>query len=163
MSYPPARYFGEQGQVSGSLRRASQPPDLDTGRGGAVHYLATSASTSGEYGLFRWEMGPEPSGPAPHFHRAISEAFYILTGSVRLFDGAAWVDAEPGDFLFVPQGGIHAFRNESGAPASMLILFAPGATRERYFEELVEVAASGRQLTGDEWTELYACHDQFMV
>ena len=34
-----------------------------------------------------------------------------------------------GDFLFVPEGGIHGFRNESGAPASMLLLFAPGAPR----------------------------------
>lgn len=45
----------------------------------------------------------------------------------------------------------------------MLILFAPGAPRERYFEELAEIARSGRALTPDEWTELYARHDQTMV
>ena len=45
----------------------------------------------------------------------------------------------------------------------MLILFAPGAPRERYFEELAEIARSGRQLDRGEWTELYARHDQFMV
>ena len=39
-------------------------------------------------------------------------------------------DGRPGDFLYVPQGGVHAFRNESGEPASMLILFTPrGAAR----------------------------------
>ena len=45
----------------------------------------------------------------------------------------------------------------------MLILFAPGAPRERYFLELAEVAASGRVLTPEEWTDLYARHDQYMV
>ena len=42
-----------------------------------------------------------------------------------------------------PAGGIHGFRNESGAPASMLLHFAPGAPREGYFEGLAEFAVSG--------------------
>ena len=31
---------------------------------------------------------------------------------------------------------MHGFRNESGEPASMLILFTPGAPREDYFERV---------------------------
>ena len=45
----------------------------------------------------------------------------------------------------------------------MLLLFAPGAPREAYFEELAEIGASGREPSDDEWTELYARHDQYMV
>lgn len=63
----------------------------------------------------------------------------------------------------MPVGGIHSFKNESGAPASMLLLFAPGAPREAYFEALAEMAASGRQLTPQEYTEFLARHDQYMV
>lgn len=163
MTYPPERYHAAEGARSATLRPADRAPDLLLGRGGAVHYLATSATTSGEYGLYRWEMGPEPSGPARHYHRTVSEAFYVLDGTVRLHDGGRWFDGRPGDFLFVPQGGVHAFRNESGAPAAMLILFAPGAPRERYFEALAEIASSGRRLSPEEWTELYARHDQYMV
>jgi hypothetical protein len=62
----------------------------------------------------------------------------------------------------VPPGGIHAFSNPEG-PASMLILFAPGAPREAYFEELAEIATSGRQLSKEEWTDLYRRHDQYMI
>jgi hypothetical protein len=62
----------------------------------------------------------------------------------------------------VPPGGIHAFSNPEGA-ASMLILFAPGAPRESYFEELAEIAAHGRQLSKEEWTNLYRRHDQYMI
>jgi mannose-6-phosphate isomerase-like protein (cupin superfamily) len=162
VTYPPSRYHDRTGQVSGTFRPADAPPELASARG-AVHYLATAASTSGEYGLFRWDMTSEPSGPDPHFHRSMSESFFVLTGTIQLFDGERRVDATPGDFLYVPPGGIHAFRNESGAPASMLILFAPGAHRERYFEELAEIATSGRTLSDEEWTELFARHDQFMV
>lgn len=64
-------------------------------------------------------------------------------------------------FLYVPPGGVHGFRNDSGAPASMLILFTPGVARENYFEELGEIRRSGRELSVQEWDELFARHDQF--
>jgi mannose-6-phosphate isomerase-like protein (cupin superfamily) len=163
VTYPPTRYHDERGEVSARFRDAGRRPDLTIGDGVAVHHLATAAVTSGDFGLYRWEMSASPSGPDPHFHRTISESFYVLSGTIRLFDGERWRDATPGDFLLVPPGGIHAFRNESGEPASMLLLFAPGAPRERYFEELAEIAASGRELSQGEWTALYARHDQYMV
>jgi len=43
------------------------------------------------------------------------------------------------------------------------VLFAPGAPREPYFEELAAIRNEGRTLTSEEWTELYARHDQFMA
>jgi mannose-6-phosphate isomerase-like protein (cupin superfamily) len=163
MSYPPVRYTEDQGRVSATFRPADAPQDLVNPRGGGVAHLAPAALTDGDYGLFRWDMGPMPSGPDLHFHRTMSEAFFVLTGTVLLRDGERTVEAGPGDFLYVPPGGIHGFRNESGEPASMLMLFAPGAPRETYFEELAEIALSGRELTDDEWTELFARHDQYMV
>ena len=87
----------------------------------------------------------------------------MLSGSVRLFKGEGWVDASSGDYLYVPERGIHGFRNDSDAAASMLILFAPGAPREEYFLELARIGASGRELTAEEWAEVYARHDQTMV
>jgi mannose-6-phosphate isomerase-like protein (cupin superfamily) len=158
MSYPVPRYSGTTGEVSATLRRADQAPDLIYTSGNTVHYLGTAASTNGAFGLYRWEMGPTPSGPGPHFHKTISESFFVLSGTVRLYDGATWIEARPGDFLFVPEGGIHAFRNESGEPASMLLMFTPGAPREGYFEGLAELAES-RQLTVEELAEFYLRHD----
>jgi quercetin dioxygenase-like cupin family protein len=87
----------------------------------------------------------------------MSEAFFILKGTVRLFNGEKWVEATPGDYLFVPPGGLHAFRNESGEEASMLLMFAPGAPRENYFRGLVEglPAKLGEQF--------FLEHDQYNV
>ena len=163
MSYPPPRYSGDRGEVSAAFRPHDHPFELAHASGGGAAYLATGAMTRGQFGLYRWDMGPGVSGPDPHFHRTISESFLVLSGTVRLYDGTGWVDGTPGDFLFVPEGGIHAFRNESGEPASMLILFTPGAPREAYFEAMTEIATSGRQLSKEEWTELYRRHDQYMV
>ncbi len=139
MSYPEPRYRGGGGEISATYRPGDHAPELAYPNGNTVHYLATGGSTQGEFGLYRWEMGPDPSGPGPHFHRSISESFYVLSGTVRIFDGARWIDTTPGDFVHVPVGGIHAFRNESGAPASMLLHFAPGAPREGYFEGLLDL------------------------
>lgn len=163
MSYPEPRYLAENGEHSGTFHLTGEEPDLLIGTNTKVHYLATGDSTNGAYGLYRWEMGPKPGGPGPHFHRTMTEAFHVLSGTIRLYNGEKWADGRPGDFLFLPEGGVHAFRNESGEPATMLILFTPGAPREKYFEELAEIAESGRQLTPEEWTDVYLRHDQYMV
>lgn len=160
--YPAAVHAGDEGLVTATLKRADAPADLTYRSGGTVHYLATRSSTNGQYGLYRWSMAAEPSGPEPHFHRSISEAFYVLTGTIRLYDGRDWVDGDPGDFLFVPEGGIHAFRNESGAPASMLILFAPGADREDYFETLDRIGR-GLVLSDEERAAFFVRHDTYWL
>jgi mannose-6-phosphate isomerase-like protein (cupin superfamily) len=155
-------YSGDGGQVSAILRPFDSVPALVRPTS-ATRFTATGELTHGEFGLFHWSMQPRAGGPAAHFHRTFSESFYILTGSVRLYDGANWLDTSANDFLYIPQGGIHAFANDSDEPASMLILFAPGAPRERYFEAIAEIANAGRQLSPEEWTALYAEHDQTMV
>jgi mannose-6-phosphate isomerase-like protein (cupin superfamily) len=156
LPYPPDRYHGESGEASATVRLGSQEPELDR-RTARTSYLATGDTTHGMFGLYRWDFKEPPSGPDPHFHRSISESFYVLSGTVRLYDGDKWVDGRPGDFLYVPEGGIHGFRNESGEPASMLILFAPGAPREDYFER---VATTGQMSEADR-TEFYLRHDTF--
>ncbi len=162
MSYPEPRYRGDGGEATATFRSAASEPDLVYPNGTRVHYLANAASTKGLFGLYVWQMDAVPSGPRPHFHRTIDESFYVLTGTVRIYDGREWIDAGPGDVVHVPAGGIHAFRNESGAPASMLLHFAPGAPREGYFEGLAGFARSGQP--GDaEMAEFYVSHDNNFV
>jgi len=159
MTYPDPRYFRETGEVSATLRRAASEPDLVYQSGTTVHYLATGRSTDGLFGLYRWSMGEEPGGPQPHFHKTIAESFFILDGTVRIYTGEEWVDTGPGDFIHVPPGGLHAFRNEAG-PAAMLIHFAPGAPREAYFEGMAEFGRSGRPAP-DEMADFMRRHDQY--
>jgi len=164
MTYPSPRYFADHGTVTAIYRPGTQAHDLEIGTNTKVGFLATGASTDGLFGLYRWDMGPAlKSGAGEHYHTTFAESFYILDGTIGLYNGETWVDARPGDFFYVPPGGIHGFRNDSGQPASMLILFTPGAPREGYFQELAEIVASGRQLSDDEWADVYRRHDQYMV
>ncbi len=135
MSYPPPIYHGEGGKVSAHVVRGDAEPDVGYPNGNKVFYLARDVQTSGTFGLYRWEFAGPPSGPAPHFHRTITESFHVLSGTVTIYDGTDWVRCHAGDFAHVPAGGIHGFRNDDG-PASMLLHFAPGAPREAYFEQL---------------------------
>ncbi len=142
------------------VHAADDIPHLELGRARAG-LVATGSQTAGAYGLFRWDMTAEESGPAPHFHKHISEAFYVLDGTVQLYDGRSWMEGGSGDFLHVPPNGVHAFANRSGAPASMLILFVPGAPREEYFSALAEIGRGDREFTAEGWAEFLASHDQY--
>jgi mannose-6-phosphate isomerase-like protein (cupin superfamily) len=162
MSYPTPTYLGTGGDITAQFRPVDTPAELPQSDG-AAHYLATGATTAGRFGLYRWDMGAEPSGPRPHFHRTMSESFFVLSGTVKIFGGEEWVDCHPGDFVHVPDGGVHGFRNESGEPASMLILFAPGAPREAYFEGLVELSEGRWKPTHEEFQAFLEEHDNIYV
>ncbi len=154
MTYP-----DQIGEVSAAFRPMSEVPTLVRAVS-AVRFVAPGSLTNEEYGLFRWEMQPRAGGPGPHVHRTFSEAFFVLDGEVRFTDGERWVEGRPGDFLYVPKGGIHGFKNEADAPATMLILFAPGIPRELFFTELADIEAAGRKLSPEEWADFYVRHDQ---
>lgn len=144
MSYPEARYLGNEGKISATFRPADRKPELTIGSSTAVRYLASSTSTS------------------VHFHKTMSESFFLLSGTMRLFNGERRIDATAGDFLYAPKGGVHAFHNESDEPASMLLLFALGAPREAFFEALAEKAA-GRRFSDEEWNDICRSHDSYFV
>lgn len=156
-------YSGSTGEMSAvavptdAIRRVSMKS------GTTAWYVATGQLTRGEYGLYRLDMPASTPGARGHFHRSFSEAFYVIDGSPTFFDGRAWTKGSTGVFLYIPEGGIHGFRNDSDAPVSMLIVFAPGVAREAYFEELAEISRSGRTMTKADWDDLYARHDQVMV
>ncbi len=160
--YPDPAYLGQDGEVSATLRPAGAEPELVYPNGTRVSYFATHDSTGGLFGMYKWEMTGERAGPGPHFHRTITESFFVLTGTIKIYDGREWVDARPGDFVHVPIGGIHGFRNESGEPASMLIHFAPGAEREGYFEGNARFAREGRP-SEDVMAEFLRVHDNYFL
>lgn len=161
--YPPARYTKSEPEVSARLRRATEPADHDSFGLVKYHYLVgtgrTMKTTDGDYGLYRVEIAPKGGGPGPHFHRTMSEAFFVLSGTVRLYDGEHWTDGHPNDFLYVPPGGIHGFRNEADESAALLMLFAPGAPREAYFEGFEQLA----DLTDTERREWFVKNDNHFV
>ena len=156
-------FEGEHGEISATGVAQAEMRALNMKSGTVARFVATGTTTRGDFGLYRWEMPPNAGGATAHFHRGFSESFYVLDGSPSFFDGETWTDGGPGFFLYVPRGGIHGFRNESPKPATFLILFSPGISREGYFEALEEIGRTGRAMSKADWDELYARFDQTMV
>ena len=93
--YPPPRYTKDAPEVSAWLKRSDEPPDYQT-YGVKYHYLANQQATGGDYGLYRVDIDPAGGGPPEHFHRAMSEAFFVLSGTMKLYDGSKngdWLDS----------------------------------------------------------------------
>jgi quercetin dioxygenase-like cupin family protein len=157
--YPPDLYRGTSGETSAWIRTADAEPEITYRSGGTCEYLATGDQTGTTFGLYRWTFGPSETGPDPHFHRAITESFYVLNGEVSLYDGTGWKSCRPGDFAYVPEGGLHGFKG--GNHSSMLLMFTPGAPREAYFEDLAGLAEN--PMTEEERTEFMLRHDTYWV
>ena len=141
-----------------TVSRAADPPDVAGPP--TVRFVAPGSVTAGRYGLFEYAMGPRSPGPGPHYHRTFSESFYVLTGELTILADVSWATFGPGDYAFVPEHGVHAFRNDGDTPVSFLILFAPGIARERFFTELARMRERGVELTPEERVAFHARHDQ---
>ncbi|MGY0055143.1 cupin domain-containing protein [Streptomyces sp. LZ34] len=145
MSYPDPRYLSDRGEISALYRPAPDEPGTGFIGASTISYVATDVDTGGEYGLYKVDMGPKTMGAKEHFHRTISESFYVLSGEVQFYNGERWITGGEGDFLYVPGGGLHAFQNDTDAPLSMLMIFSPGAPRQEYFEKAAEYVERSRE------------------
>ncbi|MFF5726216.1 cupin domain-containing protein [[Kitasatospora] papulosa] len=97
-----------------------------------------------------------PAGTAPNLlTRSGGSTHYLATAEST--HGERWTDATAGDFLYVPQGGLHAFRNDSDEPASVLLLLTPGAPRVEYFEKVGQVSDWPEK----ERAEFFVKHDTY--
>ena len=92
-------YSKDIGEVSARYRPAGEVPSVTYPSGTHVVFTAPGSATNGQYGLFEWNMTETPGGASPHFHKTFSESFYVMEGTVRLFNGDTWIDATKGDFL----------------------------------------------------------------
>lgn len=62
-----------------------------------------------------------------HHHGEYESVIYVMTGKVRMESGPGGtnvIDAEPGDFLFVPRGSIHRESNPSEVEATAVVVRA---------------------------------------
>ncbi|MBM6593004.1 cupin domain-containing protein [Microvirga pudoricolor] len=83
------------------------------------------------------------AGPPPNRHAADDEAFYVLDGTFEFGVGTETRIAQGGDFVRVPNGEVHTFRNISEAPGRLLIMNAPGTLHVNFFSQAGEPMPRG--------------------
>ncbi len=132
----------------------------DTEWAGPARFVAPGGMTGGAFGLFESGAAPGVPGAVPHYHRDFSESFYVLSGRLAVMSGREWRVCASGDFAHVPVEGVHAFRAVGDEEARFLILFVPGAPRERYFRGLAELTSRETPPTPEEIDEFALSCDQ---
>ncbi len=104
-----------------------------------VTFKAVSEETGGEYSLYELTVPPQ-LGALPHIHHAENEAFYVLDGEVEFLKGERTVRAGVGEFVFIPKGVVHGFKNVGQEPARCLGIVTPGGLAEKLLTGLGEPA-----------------------
>jgi quercetin dioxygenase-like cupin family protein len=120
------------------FHRAAATGPAFWGPGDHYTFLVTGEESGGAY--FAMEaLVPPGGGPPPHIHTREDETFFLVEGRIEFTLGDETVAAGPGDFVNVPRGTVHSFRNEGDETARMVLTFTPSGI-ELWFAETLEPA-----------------------
>jgi quercetin dioxygenase-like cupin family protein len=112
--------------------------------GPAIEFLTSPENTDLPYCVMIGTIPPGVSVPL-HSHNDV-ESFYVLSGVVQVLshrrEAFEWLEVQTGDFVHVPGGAKHAFRNGSSAPVVQLITTTPRIGR--FFKEIGKPAMPGK-------------------
>lgn len=108
------------------------------GPGDQVRFLITGAETGGVF--FMAEVTVPPGGGPPlHVHQREEESFHLLEGTLTIEAGGKTLNASSGDFVYLPRGMAHSFKNTGNADAKFLVVVTP-AGLENFFAETFDPA-----------------------
>lgn len=88
--------------------------------GAAAAPVATGDDTGDAWEALELRLGP--SAKSPLHTIPTDKLFYVAAGDVTVVVGERTVVASTGGFVHVPAGTPHCYRNDSGAPARMLVV-----------------------------------------
>lgn len=103
--------------------------------------LQASADTCGKSLDLHWELLPHCNMKAPlvHTHPHAIETYEVLEGEMEFFIKDKWIAAKKGDYLEVPIGITHCFRNPTDQTVMVFNTHQPALRMENYFEDVCKV------------------------
>jgi quercetin dioxygenase-like cupin family protein len=117
--------------TSGALHVPAGEGSTYWGAGDVYTLKASRDATNGSLGFVEATV-PPGGGPVAHIHTRNDEAFYVLAGELEMLDGGSTFIARTGDFVFVPRGIRHRFKNVGVHAVRLLLLFTPGGDEEGF-------------------------------
>lgn len=107
------------------------------GPGDVYSMLVTGKESTNS--LFQFEaVVPPGGGPPPHTHSREEETFYIISGSLEFQIGDVTHIANKGDFVYIPPGVVHRFKNVGDVTSVQLVTFSP-SRMDGFFNEVFTV------------------------
>ncbi|WP_276354804.1 cupin domain-containing protein [Cohnella caldifontis] len=92
--------------------------------------------------VLEFEVNPHSVAPPMHIHRTFAEAFYMLDGEIEFIADGDAVVAQVGDFVHVPIGVAHTYRNPAVKPARFLAMMT-SSDFIGFFEEFEQLVRTG--------------------
>lgn len=120
----------------------------------------SSAQSEGQWFVLEYTAPPNFSGPPPHYHKVMTEIFYVLEGRLTFRVGEQTREVGPGGYAFVPPGAMHGFSNPTDAPAKYLGIVTP-AILEQYFHEMVALVAQEPQWPPKDMGKIIALMEKY--
>jgi quercetin dioxygenase-like cupin family protein len=80
--------------------------------------------TQGKYSVWEIEVASN-NGPPLHKHSMEDEAFYVIEGQFLFPYGSKETKAGIGQFIHVPRGEFHTYKNIGGSFGKLLIIITP--------------------------------------
>lgn len=77
---------------------------------------------------------PPGSFVPPHFHAVEEESFYVLEGSMAMLVDEGQVEVSAGDFVHLPEGTMHGYRNDGPNTCRVLVMTAGGPLDSFFIE-----------------------------
>ena len=89
--------------------------------------------TGGAYSVFE-DLIPPGAGPVPHTHTKEDETIFVIEGELRAWLGGKQYDVKAGDFVHMPRGVRHYFKNVSEKPTKLLLSYTPGGFEQWFLD-----------------------------
>ncbi|MBB2946453.1 quercetin dioxygenase-like cupin family protein [Actinoplanes lutulentus] len=113
------------------VRKDEGPLKFVNGGNERVKVKVTSEQTDGRLALLGIDVTPG-FGNNAHAHGNEDEAFYIASGDFRFINGSTTFDAGAGDFVYIPRGTRHGFKNIGSEMGTLMVFYTP-AGAEQFF------------------------------
>lgn len=111
--------------------------------GDTCTFKAISEDTNRRFTIFELSV-PARAGPPLHVHQVEDEAYYILEGELEMRDHKRVRKLRAGDFVHIPPGTPHTFKNPGSQRCRILVFISP-AGLENFFFEVGQPARAGEQ------------------
>jgi quercetin dioxygenase-like cupin family protein len=120
---------------------------VDPGRRQRYRFRTTGTETDGA--RLEAEVWVDPGGDVPrHVHPRQEERFQVLAGDVRFQIGRNDRRASAGDAITVPAGVPHAFVNDGGGEAHLLVEVRPALDLQEFLETTAWLGRAGKMTPG---------------
>jgi quercetin dioxygenase-like cupin family protein len=82
-------------------------------------------------------------GPPPHHHEDADEFFYVTAGRLGVLRDETWTSLGIGDYMNIPRGSVHSFRNDGPDEVHVITGFEPQGFERFFLEYGVDVDEPG--------------------